>query len=29
MWWYITLAILGAVLLAAIFAILDLVLRDR
>ena len=29
MWFFITLAILGAVLLAAIFAILDLVLRDR
>jgi hypothetical protein len=29
MWWYITLAILGAVLLAAIFVILDLVFRDR
>jgi hypothetical protein len=28
-WFFITLAILGAVLLAAIFAILDLVLRDR
>jgi hypothetical protein len=28
-WFFITLAILGALLLAAIFAILDLVLRDR
>jgi hypothetical protein len=28
-WFFIPLAILGAVLLAAIFAILDLVLRDR
>jgi hypothetical protein len=29
MWWFITLAIVGAVLLAAIFVILDLVFRDR
>jgi hypothetical protein len=28
-WWFIVLAILGAVLLAAIFVILDLVFRDR
>jgi hypothetical protein len=29
MWWFMTPTILGAVLLAAIFVILDLVFRDR